>query len=128
MPPASSTRHVLRSLDELLSQLLSPATLHRVLIANRRNRYALIAAIAGIAGSLAEWKRRDYNRDEAKRRIPHRRNSAVHLYDGMCPRPPQTMAKHKAPMKSLFPTRTTRHALSSIRSVQSFLMPINDCS
>jgi hypothetical protein len=82
-PPAPSTPHAPRSLDELLSELLSPRTLHRVLIKNRRTHYALIAVIAAIAGSLAEWKRRDYNRDEAKRRIPHRRNSAVHLYDGM---------------------------------------------
>ena len=85
MPPPPSAGHAPRSLDSLLAELLSPETLHRVLIKNRRTRYALIAAVAAIAGSLAEWKRRDYNRDEAKRRIPHRRNSAVHLYDGICP-------------------------------------------
>lgn len=79
-PPRAS-----RSLDSILSELVS--ALRGVLVKSRGTRYALIAVLAAIAGSLAEWKRRDHNRDEAKRRIPHRRNSAVHLYDGMYPLP-----------------------------------------
>jgi len=80
--PAAPSPHASRSLDSILSELVS--TLRRALVKNRKTRYALIAVLAIIAGSLAEWKRRDHNRDEAKRRVPHRRNSAVHLYDGMC--------------------------------------------
>jgi plasmid stabilization system protein ParE len=49
---------------------------------NPKARYALVGAIATIIASLAEMKRRSDNRDEIKRKIPHRRNSAVHLYDG----------------------------------------------
>ena len=84
-PSPAAAAHNPRSLDSILSELLSPQTLHRVFVKNRTARYALLAVIAVVAGSLAEWKRRDYNQDEAKRRIPHRRNSAVHLYDGTFP-------------------------------------------
>ena len=49
---------------------------------NRKARYVLIGALATLISSLAEMKRRADNRDEVKRKIPHRRNSAVHLFDG----------------------------------------------
>jgi hypothetical protein len=65
-----------------MSELLSPQGLRRFFLKNRRARYALIGTIAAIVASLAEMNRRAHNRDEVKRKIPHRRNSAVHLYDG----------------------------------------------
>ena len=54
----------------------------RSFLKNRRARYALVGALAALIASLAEMQRRSDNRDEVKRKIPHRRNSAVHLYDG----------------------------------------------
>ena len=43
----------------------------------------MVAVFAAIVATIAERKRRSDNRDEVKRKIPHRRNSAVHLYDGI---------------------------------------------
>jgi hypothetical protein len=43
----------------------------------------MVAMFAAIVATIAERKRRSDNRDEVKRKIPHRRNSAVHLYDGI---------------------------------------------
>ena len=71
-----------RALDTLLSQLLSPQRLRTYFLQNSRARYALVAAITALVAGLAESKRRADNRDEVKRKVPHRRNSAVHLYDG----------------------------------------------
>jgi hypothetical protein len=83
MSPSSSVSSAsARSLDSLMSELLSPQGLQRFFLRNRRARYALIGTVAAIVASLAEMKRRAHNQDEVKRKIPHRRNSAVHLYDG----------------------------------------------
>jgi len=49
---------------------------------NRKARYTVITAIAAVIAALVERKRRADKSDDHKRRIPHRRNSAVHLYDG----------------------------------------------
>lgn len=65
-----------------MSQLLSPGGFRTFFLKNRRARYALLGALAALIASLAEMKRRSDNRDEVKRKIPHRRNSAIHLYDG----------------------------------------------
>lgn len=70
-----------------MSQLLSPHGLRTFFLKNRRARYALVGALAALIASLVEMQRRSDNRDEVKRKIPHRRNSAVHLYDGN--RPPR---------------------------------------
>jgi hypothetical protein len=79
---SSSGSGTARSLDTLLTQLLSPQRLRAYLLQNSRARYTLVAAIAALVAALAERKRRADNRDEVKRKVPHRRNSAVHLYDG----------------------------------------------
>ena len=65
-----------------MSELLSVQGLQRLFVKNRRARYALLGTLAALIASLAEMKRRADKRDEVKRKIPHRRNSAVHLYDG----------------------------------------------
>lgn len=69
------------SIDILMSKL-SPQRLRAFFLDSRRGRYTLIATVAAIVAALAERKRRSDNSDEVKRKIPHRRNSAVHLYDG----------------------------------------------
>lgn len=66
-----------------MSELLSIQGLQRLFVKNRRARYALIGTFAAIIASVLEMKRRADKRDEVKRKIPHRRNSAVHLYDGL---------------------------------------------
>jgi hypothetical protein len=71
-----------RSLNTLFARLLSPQSLWTYFLHNSRARYALLAAITALIAALAERKRRADNRDEVKRKVPHRRNSAVHLYDG----------------------------------------------
>ena len=80
--PSSSGSLSALSLDTLLTQVLSPQRLKAFLLQNSRARNALVAAVATLVAALAERKRRADNRDEVKRKVPHRRNSAVHLYDG----------------------------------------------
>ena len=80
--PPLSAPGTARSLDALLAQLLSPQRLRSYFLNNKRARYVLVAAITALVAGLAESKRRADNRDEVKRKVPHRRNSAVHLYDG----------------------------------------------
>jgi|SRR5579859_2850341 len=83
MAPSSGSGAVsATSLDTLLSNLFSPQRIRAFLRQNKRARYGLVATLAAITAALAERKRRVANSDEVKRRIPHRRNSAVHLYDG----------------------------------------------
>ena len=87
-PPTS------RSFDTLMSQFLSAQGIKMLLLKNPRARYALFCALAALAAGLVEMRRRSHNQDEVKRRIPHRRNSAVHLYDGNVAQfNPQLMAR-----------------------------------
>ena len=65
-----------------MSNFVQPEYVRALFLKNRRARYILIGALAAIAGYLVETKRRAHNQDEVKRKIPHRRSSAVHLYDG----------------------------------------------
>ena len=71
-----------QSLDFLLSQLNAPGRIRNYLLKNRGARYALVCAVSAVLAALVEAKRRSDRRDDAKRKIPHRRNSAVLLYDG----------------------------------------------
>jgi hypothetical protein len=81
-PSSSAGVATVSSLDTLLSQLLSPQRIRSYFLNNPKGRYALAGTIAAIIAAIAEHKRRSDNRDEVKRKVPHRRNSAVHLYDG----------------------------------------------
>ena len=82
-PSPPSTPSSTRSLDIIISRLLTPEGLRKLFPKNPRSRYALIGTIVALLGTLAEIRRRTEKNEEVKRRTPHRRNSAVHLYDGI---------------------------------------------
>lgn len=93
-----------------MSRFLSPRRLRALFLRNPRARYALVGAVAVLVAWLLEMKRREDNRDEIKRRTPHRRNSAVHLYDGDLGR--LSVTDSQGPMKSLCHTRIPNQELS----------------
>jgi hypothetical protein len=76
LPPSPS------SLDAVVSDLFSLQRFRAMLSKNPKARYTIIATIAALVAALIERKRRAEKIDEVKRGIPHRRNSAVHLYNG----------------------------------------------
>jgi hypothetical protein len=78
----SSPSSASSSLDAIVSDLLSARRMRDLLSRNPRAKYALIAAVAALVAAAVELRRRAEKRDEVKRQVPHRRNSAMLLYDG----------------------------------------------